>query len=340
MSALLTLSLPIAVHSAITPSTLYQRALISDLMFSYRGRQFLTSYGDDGRSESYVTDVQHRSPNDYKIVYEEPDRDVGRVIVEDDRQQWTLLPHSKVIVHSSQNLPLTRKQASAKYELLKQNYELTVVPTPTWIADRKAFELDITSKDGNGTEDRLWIDPDTGVVLRKEQYHADGALDSVMYFSEIKVFGGKTASIKTFSPPPQGLGGIVEAKKLDEKVIKRTDVMQYFGKSAICPERIGRFQLQSLTVLRSGRELTLHLRYSDGLVSLSLFETVRTSRLTSTVALSQPIKLPQKLPGRVVRRYSYNLLNWDTPYVNFTFVGDVRVETLAKLTGLLDYHPI
>jgi outer membrane lipoprotein-sorting protein len=321
--------------AAVTPSGLYEKALTSDLTFSYQGRQFITTYNDDGRSMSYVTEVTHVAPDDFKIVYEAPARDVGRTIVEDGSQQWTFFPKSKMVIHSTQSLPLTRKQASAKYDLLRRNYYLTLDPKTTVLANRKVFRLVLSPRGNRGNVCRLWIDPDTGMVLRKEQYHADGAIDTIMYFSEISML--KNAAPLEFSASSLSIKNpkIVEMTTAQEIAIRRSDAAGYFGRNAAVPESVDGFQLQSLTVMHEHQGATLHLEYSDGLTSLSLFESQRSSKQATLIAHSRLVYLHRLGFGHSVQRYSYNTLNWDTAHLNLTLVGDVRSQTLASLAESL-----
>jgi len=315
--------------ATMTPSMLYQKALTAELDYSYHGRQFITEYRDDGRSVTFVTDVTHFAPDSFKIIYESPTHDAGRTIIEDGSQQWTYFPRSSTLLHRRQVLPLTRKQASAKYELLKRNYSLTLDPIPTAVAGRKAFRLLISPRDQGGTVIKLWIDPDTGMVLRKEQYHSDGAFDTIMYFSDISVDNRLRADDFSVSRLRSKKARLVELSSAGETVIKRADASRYLGTTAVLPTNLGGFELQSVTIMHERRGPTLHLRYSDGLASLSLFESSRSSKQASTIAHSHPVDMHASKPGRAVERYSYNLLNWDTARLNFTLIGDVRVDRLA-----------
>jgi outer membrane lipoprotein-sorting protein len=317
---------------AVTPSLLYRKALTSEAKYSYVGRQFITNYGDDGRSMSYVTQVTHMAPDRFKIVYEAPQQDFDRVIIRCNKEQWTYLPKGSLLIHSEGMMPLSAKQQAAKYALLKHNYYLILDSTTTRIADRKVFKLSITPHNANESVVKLWIDPDTGIVMRKEQYHSDGALDTVMYFSDLSLVKKVNPSAFDISSLAHRRLKIVEQHNPSEIVVRRANVAAYLGRSAPVPEFFGGFELQSLTVLHQPHGWTVHLRYSDGLVSLSLFESKRPSKQASTVPQSRLVQLCPHRNGHAIQRYSYNLLNWDNSNYNFTLVGDEKLKTLTEFS--------
>jgi negative regulator of sigma E activity len=309
---------------------LYQKSLVSDAEYSYSGQQFITTYRDDDRSVSTATQVLHQAGNDFRITYAAPKTLAGRVILQRGGDQWTLLPKRHVIVHDRLPSAAASKTMAAKFDLLERNYRLIVAPKPSRIADRKVFEVSVSPRDGRGVSRRLWIDPATGLVLRAENFHSDGTLAVVSYFSEIRMhpkFDQKTFSLAALTTPQTRT---IEQRDPSEQKIAREDLPHALDGAAIAPDQLEGYVLQSASLL-PGKKRTLHLRYSDGLGSLSLFETLRAGKKPTRIARSLPLVLSSGKAARVTERYSYNVLNWDSGAISYTLIGDASLRLLTRI---------
>ena len=106
-----------------------------------------------------------------------------------------------------------------------------------------------------------------------------------------------------------------------------------FSHQAVAPSDIGGFAFQGASKMSTHGHETLHLRYSDGLSTLSLFESVRRTTRPTLVAHSRPITIGKAGVARASRDMHYNTINWDRGRLNLTLVGDLPVATLAALAA-------
>jgi len=315
---------------SLNPIDLYRRSLDAGQTVSYTGRQFIVSFGDDSRSSSFVTQITHKAPDAYSIVYRAPRSYAGQTIIQTKTQQWTYMPRTNTIVHT--NVPERTMTRAVKLRVLSENYKITRVLEPKILAGRKTFEV-IVQRRGNPTASaRYWIDPYTGLTLRTERNHVDGSLAFVSYFSELKV--NPPISAKAFDPGSlrrPGTGNIEKSATVESSDLTTAQLARAIGGFAIAPAKLDTFEFQGASIMANKGHETLHIRYSDGLSSLSLFESARRTTKSTVVPHSWPVTLGRFGAGRADREMHYNAVNWDRGRLNLTLVGDMAVPELCKL---------
>lgn len=310
---------------------LYRRSLIAGKSVSYKGRQFITVFGEDGRTSAYVTDVDHRAPDEYRIVYLAPHNDVGQIIIQNDTDQWTYRPDTHELIHA--HVPAISMTSDAKMRVLTSHYKITRAAEPRIVAGRKTFEVIVQLKGSSSATVRYWIDPYTGLALRTERNHPDGSVEMDSYFSDIKLNPAFSAS--TFDPSamhPPGVRLVDKTTASAESGALTTDQIAHaIGGLGVAPHALDGYQLQGANImLNKGRE-TLHLHYTDGLATLSLFESVRRTKLPTVVRRSHPVMLSRTVTAHARHDVHYNTLNWDKGRLNMTLVGDLSEQALVRI---------
>lgn len=323
--------------SASQALALYRKSLVAADRYSYAGRQYITTWSDDGRSSTVVAQVYHAAPDQFLLRFLAPRNRAGRAILENASFQWTYIPDSKVVVQAPR--PIAMRDDS-NTGLLQSNYSFTMGAKPDLIADRETYVVTLTSKSREDKALRFWIDPYTGLALRSERYHAGGNLASVSYFSEINYHPKFTAG--TFAPTQWRDVRIDNSahKATVAENLSASQISTSLQGRAIAPKRIREYRLVGVTRMEPSIRPTLHLHYSDGLSSLSLFETLKRNRRATRMAGSRPVRIYANAYGRVSERFSYSLLNWDSNHLSMTLLGDLSPETLVDLATALTPPPV
>lgn len=343
---------PASAKTAPAPSAsaLYQKTLDSDTLYSYSGREFQTTWYEDGRSSTTVARISHLAPGDFRFVYSSPARYRGVIYLQVGGQQWTYLPRKNEVLHGAPHIPISRAPA-AKFSLLNKNYRLVVSPHPTRIADRKVYELSMISRASGKPLHRIWIDPYTGLVLRREDLRPDGSYAFVSYYSDIDFHPNFPKYLFSEAQMAKGDDGTVSIKELHKQVgvvhqearaveatrVPVSQVAAVLRGAAVVPPRLGRYVLQSAEIIKSGSP-TIELHYSDGLKALSLVESLRTSKYPTNVPNSHAVIFSRGEVGRGARKDDFNLLSWDTARLNLTLIGDVSMQVLARFARQVQGH--
>jgi negative regulator of sigma E activity len=297
---------------------------------SYAGTKVLRFYRPEGGglATERVVKVWHRSPEQTRVEMVTPADILGMVVLESPEGIWIFHPRRQSWRQMKWRAPEARPQ------LLLRNYDVSLLRREK-VAGRPAYVLRLASRHPGNPSKTVWIDAETKLALRQDLFDPDGRLLSASQFREI-----------SFSP---SLPGNLFTVPVEARVDKRREAdgplagaqqppwatAQKAGQALPCEqpryvpagyELVHRFCLK-----RPEREFA-HLRYTDGLNTISLF-IERSSAGAATVSQDGrrgrrrhggPGSDPQR--GEHGRRFS--LQRGDTRY---TLVGNINASELRRM---------
>ncbi|MBV9848520.1 MAG: hypothetical protein JO250_02415 [Armatimonadetes bacterium] len=322
-----------------TAADLYNRSLDADDHFSYRGRQ-VTTYWLSGRAVAVI--VSHLAVNLRRLDYIAPERLQGRKSISNSRERWEYDPRRRLLYHYrlAPDADAVADAATA-YALLKTNYLVAVAPQKQTYDNRKVFLLAIKRRRSGTLARRLWIDAATGLVLKRESYreaYEDRKLAAklavTVAYADINFRPRLTRA--EFDPARLARRPgvrVVEQKRDPEGPIPVASVPRQLGGAWLTPASLAGYRLVG-AALTSGRRPLLHLRYSDGLNLVSLFEQRRTQtrQPTRVPGTMRPLRVGSA-SGHVVSHASLTAINWDTAAFNLTLMGEIAQKTLQQLAA-------
>ncbi len=312
--------------AAPSAESLFVQVLRADDLFPYRGRQF-TTYWRTGRALEVL--VFHRPMDDRRIQFLNPESVRGRLLVSDGLQEWDYEPRG-VLRHRRLSPGALDDDDLLSYTLLRVNYLLAVDPKPRTIADRKTYVVTIKRPQGQTLARRFWIDRGSGLILKREIYGEDGRLAVTVGFSDITYHAALPPALFNLS----ALAKTTRVAELPtaETAVPLSALRSQLAGTASAPASLGGYRLVGAAMTKIGSRPVLHLRYSDGLNLVSVFEQRRTqpARPTLVPAGLRVISLGAT-PVHVGHRASLTTLNWDTPTLNTTLMGEMGLSTLKSL---------
>ena len=318
-----------APAKAPTAESLFVKVLRSDDFYSYKGRQ-VTTYWRTGRVMEVL--VFHRPLNDQRIQFLNPETDRGRLLVSDGNQQWDYNPRRRILSHRQLSPGALEDDDLLSYTLLRANYLLAVDPKPHQIADRKTYLVTIKRPVGQTLARRFWIDAGSGLILKREIYRDDGRLAVTEAFADIGYHVSLSSALFSLS----GLAKKMRVVNLPtaETAVPLASVQGQLAGKASAPLMLAGYRLVGATTTKIGQRPVLHLRYSDGLNLVSLFEQRRTQPNRPTlVPPGMRVLRIGATSVHIARRASLTTLNWDTPALNTTLMGEMGLSTLRTLAG-------
>jgi sigma-E factor negative regulatory protein RseB len=195
--------------------------------------------------------------------------------------------------------------------LLQRTYRLVLDGTGS-VAERDARIVAAQRPEG-GLAARFWLDEATGLLLRRDVLDRSGRLSSSMRFSQVRLSGESVAYLPPLMPS-------VRTASLDQVALHKWGAGGW-----PCPERIGDLTLFDARPV-AGASDVLHLTYSDGLSTVSVF--VQPGRLDvdafgpgATAVISGQLVL--------VRGTSPRELLWSAGGFVLTLVADAPADTIA-----------
>jgi hypothetical protein len=175
-------------------------------------------------------------------------------------------------------------------------------------------------------------------VLKREIYREDGKLAVTVAFSDINFHALLPVTLFDLSEIAKRRGvRRVEQSAGGETSLPLVAAKAQLGGAAFVPQTLKGYRLVSAALTKSGDTPLLHLRYSDGLNLVSLFEQRRTHprHPTRVPASMSPTRIGSRA-GHVTHHASLTALNWDLPTLNLTLMGEIAEPSLQALALAAD----
>lgn len=157
-------------------------------------------------------------------------------------------------------------------DLIRRNYNMSAWASGN-VAGRPVNLLEITPKESGSPSKKLWIDQKTGVVLKSQDICPMGRILSEMEFAEIHYPAQITKT--TFAEP--SLASAEWNKKEEGRELTKEQAEKVIGRPISTPRYIPNgYVMDGIRLHPCGcccKQDSVHLRYTNGLNSISVFET-------------------------------------------------------------------
>jgi negative regulator of sigma E activity len=323
---------PDLASAAPTPAPADSNALVRAALeaprhVSYVGQLQTIRWGTHDANAT-IQRVEHLAPSSTRrtflapeALYGEYDITLGTTTTKIDPKQ-----HRAMISEnpSSDNAATT----NTNIVLLAANYRAVVGPVEI-VAGRAATTVSLVNRYTGERMMRLWIDNDTKVVLAKEAYHQDGSLAWRSRFDEIR-FTGEIPNGVFATAIPQGFQE-VEGRRFGDMSDDLQHTLDEAGFKAVNPHylpdgfKIIGAENSSFRGLRN-----LHLLYSDGIRTLSLFENNADSE-PDFGGIKPSTTHFEGHEAQYVKDGPTTLLTWREHGLAFALIGDLDLKKLTAI---------
>ena len=286
----------------------------------YQGRVILTQWvGKQTRAEE--VNVYFAPPNRYRLEFLAPDGSIDRIVVGDGQQeQIQLIKQGKIFGGYTSHASTKFIDKDEERRLLLANYRISLVGNEN-VMGRSAWVLDFAPSVAGKPTQRMWVDRETNAVLEVRRSLPTGGATSRFTRFEPKVLlsdglFGQDSSIRP--------SDVVRAAENPEDVRKMMGVSEDHGALE------GGFALLGADLFDVEGEKVRHLRYTDGLIPVSLFVTrapVEAPKAAKSASQPASSSLYFGLSTPV------NVSQWKEGKDHFTIVGEVDPALLKKMSA-------
>jgi negative regulator of sigma E activity len=309
-------------------------ALLRQAMSAERDTSFVAQvesiqFGPTG-SVATIAREEHLAPDETHKLFLAPENVYGDSVVVRGTAVFSYdTKHQKVVISTISGAD-AQTIANGNLGLLLANYR-PVINAPQIIAGRPTIACSLVNRYTSVRVLTLWIDADTHLILQKEAYHANGTIASRVQFDSIKYTRAMPAEIFA-TPVPAGYqvvrGGSSGPTSSDvERVIKEA------GFTPAGPRYLPEgFTIVSADVTTVKNVKTLHLMYSDGVRSLSLFENAQ-SAAADFGGLKPSSTSVERHHAWYVNDGPTTLLSWKDKGLSFALVGDLDLKELRAIAA-------
>lgn len=243
-----------AFEGMTDPMQLLSHSASAGHHLSYSGTQFIAIYGEP-ETATVIADVTHTAGEGSLLRVHATPRMPARDIYEADNSSdpWSTLGSGLG------GAPF----GSTALELLSSHYSAAVTGKAT-VAGRPTEVVELKRATGE-TAARFWLDVATALPLRREVYDEKGQLTRLSAFLDFTLRPPKSKKVPTSlaahsSPAPTMTGELLTP-----------DALAAARQSGwVLPDALGSLQL--VEIRRAGSGDVLHLVYSDGLATVSVFQ--------------------------------------------------------------------
>lgn len=281
---------------------LLERAAVARTAIPWSGTQVITTWTPDGTS-TRIVDLSHEPGSGTAVgVHATPAQSQVRTFVPDT----TAAPSAEL--------------GSGPLFLLTRAYTLRAGEIDV-VAGRKAQQVMAIRTDGSVAA-RFWLDQSTGLLLRRELLDPKGSVTHSSVF--VSVRPGEAGDVDPDGEVTTPWSGEIGQSQLAA-----------MGAGWLCPQQIGSLTLYDVRRTTDGDDPVVHFAYSDGLVTVSVFE--ERGQLS---ARSLKGYVRATLGGRQVnsRSGTAEALTWQSGPMVYTVVADAPRETLAAVVAALPDH--
>jgi outer membrane lipoprotein-sorting protein len=306
---------------------LLRASILAPESVSYVG-QLQTIRFSTSRASATIVRVEHLAPDRTRKWYIAPESLYGDYTITRGITTYQFdTKHSRVV--TSRNPSLENQVAAAgSLGLITQNYR-TVLGGEETIAGHKTVSVMLINKYTGERAVRVWIDPDTNLVLKKEQYRGNGAVSAQSRFEELRYTASIPPDLFTTTVP----AGYKEVSGRDY-ASPSTDlghVVKEAGFKPIIPKFLPEgFNLVSGDVATVSSVKELHFLYSDGLRSLSLFENAVGAAADFGKLKPTTIRFEDH-DAEYVEDGPTTLVVWEEHALHFAIVSDLALRDIEDI---------
>ncbi|HEY1974931.1 MAG TPA: hypothetical protein VGG89_00110 [Candidatus Baltobacteraceae bacterium] len=307
-------------------------ALVYDAMaapatISYAGTVQMVRIGNAG-SQASVFRIEHRAPNMTMRRYTTPSTLAGDYVITKGVASYSVDVKRRRVVAGKNDAVNDQIAIDNNYLLLRQNYRAVKRGAET-VDGREVADVALVSRYTRQTTVIVKIDTATKIVLDKQQFAGDGSLLAETRFEEVR-FGAPMPDADFALPRGYAnVSGPSFATPSDDPHAVTANAGFAAREPRFLPDGFSPVE-GSIVTLHGVR--TLHVLYSDGLRTVSLFE----NDASATVNMGRFHPQPTTIGGSAAdyaESGPTTLLAWRDRGLRYALVGELELAELKRIAS-------
>jgi negative regulator of sigma E activity len=315
-----------AASSEESADALVYDAMAAPATVSYQGVVETVRIGNAG-SQASVFHIEHRAPNQTLRRYTTPSALAGDYVITKGVQTYSVDVNRKRVVAGKNDAVNDQIAIDNNYLLLRQNYHALKRGNES-LDGRSVVDVALINNYTRRTIVLVKIDAETKLVLDKQQFAGDGSLIAQTRFESVSYDAAPPADFEVPKAYASVAGPSFATPSDDPHAVTATA-----GFTAREPKFLpdGFSPVEASVVSLHGIR-TLHVLYSDGLRTVSLFEN------DSEAAVDMSAMHPQTttIGGRdadYAESGPTTLLAWRDRTLHFALVGELQLSELKRIAS-------
>jgi len=287
---------------------LLRQSYDAERKYSYLGRLEIELLQRPRTARAQLS-VLHAAPDKTRMDVVSPKEFEGYVVINTGDTRYIYSPSSKRWYGNTLGSP------EEDVELALENYRVRVAGRDK-VANRPCRRLKVDPRHPGNPRKTVWVDDKTSIVLRKELRNAEGKVISRSRYSQIRIKEAGALADEAFLPPEEVRSDVnwdTKSPPREFAVLKPTYIPRGY-----------RFDKDIRVRIHRGAERA-HLRYTDGLNTISVFEEISPDKSASKAKGdgSKTTAIASTLYWSAVERHVGDL--------RVVIMGDIAVSELEKM---------
>jgi outer membrane lipoprotein-sorting protein len=289
------------------------------------------------RGRKVVIDFTHRGPQvtSMSVLCQPGGRErremhaTRGVLVIDGETAWQYLPERGVVLKRPARGEGGEVLRPEQLQRALSSYSVRVVPSER-IAGRRSRALEFTPRQEGSRPRRLvWIDEETGLILRTEIYGTDQRLSWLSVFEELEYHPALDEAAFRMQVP----AGVRVVESGDEPCLEPAEAERLAGLPVAMPAYLPEgFVKQCIRARRRRDYGEVQVVFGDGLSLLSLFAST-SFREPAPGEVSAPAVAIGHSTGRWHDLGLVTGISWRAPWAHLALLGELSREQLHKIAG-------
>jgi negative regulator of sigma E activity len=304
---------------------LLRQAMSAPANHSYIAEVQMLRFGSQ-KSVAAVFRIEHRAPNLTRRWYIAPQALYGDSIISRGETTYTIdVKRNRVVVAHDDAID-DQVAEDGNLRVLEGNYAAAYAPDEA-VDGRPAHVVVLTNKYTGQAVMRVHVDAQTGLVLAKDTYAANGSLISQMRLEKLRYTDAIPTGIFDVPSNLPRVNG--PARSLPTSDLSR--VIASAGFKALSPRYLpeGFTPIEGDLISIKGVR-TLHLLYSDGIRTVSLFESEEGASVDMSRYRVTDVKT-QDVDAQYVEDGPTTLFTWSKSGLHLTMVGEIGLDELENI---------
>jgi negative regulator of sigma E activity len=303
-------------QASTAPGTLTYSGVVQSIVF------------DNDNAEAVVYRIEHRAPDVTERVYLAPEKLKGNMVLVRGARGYFVDPKRHRVVETLNDAVLDPVDRAEDYALVRLNYR-TNARSDESFDGRRVKVVGLTNKYTGTTTMVMRIDRSTKLVLDRQEYSVGGTLLSETRFQEVRF----AASLPDADFQLPGGYTTVNGPQFGTSTRNVSQLAGTAGFAARVPKSLPEgFAAIEGHVSKERAGPTVHVLYSDGIRTVSIFENANGSSIPTPDATPTHVGHND---GEYLQRGRNMLLTWNDGTRQYTLVGDVGIDELKKLAASL-----
>jgi negative regulator of sigma E activity len=326
-AAAATLSMSAASPVRNPIDTLVYQASSAQTGITYTGLVQSVDFNDDD-AEAVVYRIEHRPPNITERIYLSPEKLKGDEVLVRGAEGYFVDAKRHRVVETENDAVLDPVDRDDDYALIRLNYRASAHADESFDG-RHVKVVALVNRYTAATTMVMRIDDSTKLVLDRQEYAPDGTILSETRFQEIRYVPSLPNS--DFQLP--STYATVRGPQFGTSTKDVGSLAGESGFGARVPRSLPEgFSAIEGHVAKVRTSPTVHVLYSDGIRTVSVFESAGTSA-------PSPSATPTRVGNDDANYLTHGritLLSWNDGALRYTLVGDLSIDELRKLAASLN----